>query len=51
LEGLCPRSHRSPRFAPASYTRGEQILQEEVCAENNQHLFDYNIPEAETPDF
>jgi hypothetical protein len=24
---------------------------EEVCAENNQHLFDYHIPVADKPDF
>jgi len=24
---------------------------EDVCAENNEHLFDYHIPEAKTPDF
>jgi len=24
---------------------------EEICAENNQHLFDYHIPVANKPDF
>jgi len=24
---------------------------EEVCAENNQHLFNYHIPAADKPDF
>jgi hypothetical protein len=24
---------------------------EEVCAENNRHLFDYHIPVANKPDF
>ena len=33
------------------YRRGQQTLSEEVCAENNTHLFDYHIPVAETPDF
>jgi hypothetical protein len=26
-------------------------MKEEVCAENNQNLFDYGIPSAKTPDF
>jgi hypothetical protein len=26
-------------------------MDEEICAENNQHLFDYHIPVANTPDF
>jgi len=26
-------------------------LLEEVCAENNQHLFDYHIPVADKADF
>lgn len=33
------------------YQRGQQTLEEEACAENNQHLFDYHIPQAKTPDF
>jgi hypothetical protein len=33
------------------YQRGAATLQEEACAENNQHLFDYHIPEAKQPDF
>ena len=33
------------------YQRGEQTLSEEVCAENNQHLFDYHIPVAAKFDF
>jgi hypothetical protein len=28
-----------------------QAMQEEVCAENNEHLFDYHIPIANKPDF
>ena len=46
-----PDTFNKPWSTVQRYQRGEQILQEEVCAENNQHLFDYNIPEAETPDF
>jgi hypothetical protein len=26
-------------------------MTEQVCAENNQHLFDYHIPIASKPDF
>jgi hypothetical protein len=29
----------------------QQPFREEVCAENNQHLFDYHIPVANKPDF
>ena len=46
-----PGTFNKPWSTVQRYQRGEQTLQEEVCAENNQHLFDYNIPEAETPDF
>jgi hypothetical protein len=35
-------------IAASSATRP---MQEQVCAENNQILFDYHIPEAERPDF
>jgi len=33
------------------YRRVQQPMLEEVCAENNQHLFDYHIPVANQPDF
>jgi hypothetical protein len=33
------------------YRRVEAHMREEVCAENNQHLFDYHIPIASKPDF
>jgi len=46
-----PDTFEKPWSTFQRYTRGEQTLQEEVCAENNQHLFDYHIPEAKTPDF
>jgi hypothetical protein len=29
----------------------QQPLREDICAENNQHLFDYHIPVADKPDF
>jgi hypothetical protein len=30
---------------------GQEQMVEDVCAENNQHLFDYHIPVANKPDF
>jgi hypothetical protein len=33
------------------YRRVQQAMLEDVCAENNQHLFDYHIPVANKPDF
>jgi len=46
-----PDTFNKPWSTVQRYQRDEQTLQEEVCAENNQHLFDYHIPEAKTPDF
>jgi hypothetical protein len=40
-----------PWSAVRQYRRVQQPMLEEVCAENNQHLFDYHIPVANTPDF
>jgi hypothetical protein len=33
------------------YDRVQRPMDEEICAENNQHLFDYHIPVANQPDF
>jgi len=33
------------------YDRVERPITEQLCAENNQHLFDYQIPIANRPDF
>jgi hypothetical protein len=33
------------------YDRVERPLTEQICAENNQHLFEYHIPVADKPDF
>jgi len=33
------------------YDRVERPITEQLCAENNQHLFDYQIPIANKPDF
>ena len=44
-------TYNQPWQAMRKYNRTTGTLQEEACAENNQHLFDYHIPEAKTPDF
>ena len=46
-----PDTYNQPWQAVRSYRRVEGTLQEEACAENNQHLFDYHIPVANKPDF
>jgi hypothetical protein len=33
------------------YRRVQQEMVEDICTENNQHLFDYHIPVASQPDF
>jgi hypothetical protein len=33
------------------YRRAQREIIEDICAENNQHLFDYHIPVASKPDF
>jgi hypothetical protein len=37
--------------AKQRFRRVEQPMKEEVCAENNQHLFDYHMPLANKSDF
>jgi hypothetical protein len=46
-----PDAFNAPWSAMQRYRRVQQPLREEICAENNQHLFDYHIPVAEHPDF
>jgi hypothetical protein len=46
-----PDTFNQPWSSYQEYQRGQQTLEEEACAENNQHLFDYHIPEAKRPDF
>jgi hypothetical protein len=46
-----PETYNKPWQALRNYRRTTGTLAEEACAENNQHLFDYHIPEAKTPDF
>jgi hypothetical protein len=46
-----PDAFNQPWSAVRQYRRVQQPMLEEVCAENNQHLFDYDIPVADKPDF
>jgi hypothetical protein len=46
-----PDAFNAPWSGTRRYRRVQQPLLEEVCAENNQHLFDYHIPVADKPDF
>jgi len=46
-----PDAFYEPWSAIQRYRRMQQPLREEICAENNQHLFDYHIPIANKPDF
>jgi hypothetical protein len=46
-----PDAFNAPWSGTRRYRRVQQPLLEEVCAENNQHLFDYHIPVANKPDF
>jgi len=46
-----PDAFQEPWSAIQRYRRVQQPWREDICAENNQHLFDYNIPVANKPDF
>jgi hypothetical protein len=46
-----PDTYYEPWSGSRLYRRAQQPYMEEVCAENNQHLFDYKIPVAHKPDF
>jgi hypothetical protein len=46
-----PDAFNEPWSAIQRYGRVQQPLREDICAENNQHLFDYHIPVADKPDF
>jgi hypothetical protein len=47
-----PDTFNAPWTATQNFRRIERPQDdEEVCAENNQHLFDYGIPVANKPDF
>ena len=46
-----PDTFYEPWMATHRYRRIQRRASEEVCAENNQSLFDYGIPVASKPDF
>jgi hypothetical protein len=46
-----PDTYYEPWSGIQRYDRVERPLTEQICAENNQHLFDYHIPIANKPDF
>jgi hypothetical protein len=46
-----PDTFYEPWSGMRRYRRVKQEMLEEVCAENNTHLFDYHIPVADRPDF
>jgi hypothetical protein len=45
-----PDTYYEPWSAIQRFRRVQQQMREEVCAENNQHLFDYGTPVANKPD-
>jgi hypothetical protein len=46
-----PEAFNEPWWGKRRYRRVEEKMLEDVCAENNQHLFDYHIPTADKSDF
>jgi hypothetical protein len=46
-----PDAFHEPWSGMRRYRRAQREITENVCAENNQHLFDYHIPTASKPDF
>ncbi len=46
-----PDAFNAPWTVMQRYDRIVRPIPEEICAENNQHLFDYHIPVANVPDF
>ena len=46
-----PDAFNAPWSVVQRYDRVQRPMDEEICAENNQHLFDYHIPVASSPDF
>src|SRR6266404_7387020 len=46
-----PDTFYQPWWGKRRYRRVQEAMLEDVCAENNQHLFDYHIPAAAKPDF
>jgi len=46
-----PDAFYQPWTGMRRYRRAQRESTENICAENNQHLFDYHIPTASKPDF
>jgi hypothetical protein len=46
-----PDAFNEPWTGKRRYQRRQAEWAEDICAENNLHLFDYHIPMAQTPDF
>lgn len=46
-----PDTYYEPWSGMRRYRRVAQQYVEDICAENNQHMFDYKIPVASRPDF
>jgi len=46
-----PDAFHEPWTGMRRYRRAEREITENICVENNQHLFDYHIPVADKPDF
>ena len=46
-----PDAFYQPWSGMRRYRRVQQEMIEDICAENNQHLFDYQMPVATKPDF
>jgi hypothetical protein len=46
-----PDTFNQPWQGLRTYRRMTGALEEEICAENNQHLFDYHIPIADKSDY
>src|SRR5271165_4115240 len=46
-----PDAFYQPWWGMRRYRRAQREISEDICAENNQHLFDYHIPIASKPDF
>jgi hypothetical protein len=46
-----PGAFNAPWETYVHHERGRFPMVEDICAENNQNLFDYKMPVEETPDF
>jgi hypothetical protein len=46
-----PDTFYQPWTGMRRYRRAQQEMPEDICAENNLHLFDYHIPVADKSDF